>query len=267
VDFVMVAIGLKRLTDFAQASAKTTDRLKFKDNTEELTATRFSGWKRVISSIATTEGAEEGFISPLVNFYSNEPQLAEYISSHQEDEARHSRILKDYLKSSFDYVKTHRTISDQIVYDRIFPILARVFTKKPLYCLSMVLFFEVFATGIYSEIKRQAESDHLSSLCHILTVIQKDEARHLTGIQLLISDYHLRFGRPGILDQIAIGLCLFLIMIDVNVTVFALHNRCLRKNIIYLGIDPWLLNRSSYRSFKKVFNQARGVHENRSDEL
>jgi hypothetical protein len=169
-------------------------------------------------------------------------------------------LLSDYVKKSFQYVKTHRTWSDRIIYDRVIPKISLLFRRKPLYGIAMILFFEIYGVTFYRDFKRKAEEDGLSELARLLALIQKDESRHLAGIHILVQDYHREFGKPGVWDRWVIGLLLRVLVFDINMRKHAFHNKAVRESICQLAMDPDSLTQAAILASQRVLIKIKGSY-------
>jgi hypothetical protein len=90
----------------------------------------------------------------------------------------------------------------------------------------------------YRILKRLAISDGLENLVGIIREIEKDELRHLAGLEELIDLVILRDGMPRASDLwIARGI-LAVLRIDIDLRGWAVHNRKVRRRAVAIGIDP-----------------------------
>lgn len=245
---------LKTHGDRAQGAGSTVSA----DGVGGLSPDRRRGWQRVLSSVATTEGTEETMMIPLIEAYGGDDSIREYLESHKRDELLHHELLKGYLKATFGFEKKARTLSDKVIYDRAFPLVSKLFLKKPLYGLAMLYFIECFGVGFYKAFKDAAERDGLASLSALIRRIEKDELRHMAGLEALIADHRLRRGGISRGDKLAIRACMGLMSLDVSMEPWALHNREVREHALLIGLCPKALGQGSTDAAARVMKALEG---------
>lgn len=249
--------SLEALTQINQETHTKLGHLNPCDSIQKLSFPKISGWRRILSSVATTESVERTLMTPLEEAFSKNPEILNYLASHQQDETRHHELLNRYLKNTFQYVKSHRTLSDQVIYDQALPQVSKIFKTKPLYGLAMLSFFEVYGINFYRNFKQQAQADGLRELARVVEQIEKDEIRHLRGLDLLLQYYFLSGGKLTWLDQKAIAACLKLLVLDVNMTSWAIHNREVRSSAIKIELDPKQLTQGARSAAKQIQSKMR----------
>lgn len=251
----------ERLATLATHGAEA-DRLQSglepRDDVSHLSADRRAGWRRILSSVATTEGVERTLMDPIREAFASEPEILAFVTTHQQDEHRHHVLLSRYLKNTFDYVKTKRTTSDKIIYDRVFPRLARLFRRKPLYGLSMLHFIENYGVSFYRGFKAQAEADGLHELVRLLKQIEKDELRHMAGLDALIAILEHGAAPLTLTDKLWIRGCLEAMALDINMRPWAVHNREVRDHVLKLDLDPEALTRAARAAVTKTYAEFTG---------
>lgn len=228
---------LKILTQHGvQADAIYSD-LNLSDDVTHLNEIRRTGWRRVLSSVATTEGLEQILIEPIKMAYINNPDVLAYLETHHRDEARHRDTLNRYLKSTFDYVKTKRTVTDQVVYDTILPKLSKFFVKNPAYGLALIDFLETYSVPVYNDLRQQAEVDGLSNLVEIFKVMTKDEIRHRTGVRHLLEIRKCEKGPMRRWERAFVRSSVELMVLDLKMSKWAIHNREIRTHLQKISIS------------------------------
>lgn len=242
------------LTQFSLQSHQKNLHWNPRDCIDHLSDRKKAGWQKLISSIATTEELEQTLMIEIEKAFEKNPEIKAYLASQKLDEFRHQQLLKLYLLNSFQYVKTHRTFTDTVIYDKIFPGLAKLFCRKPIYGLALIFFFENYGCSFYKNLKLQAEQDGLPMFTQLIEQIEKDELRHLAGIKLLISSSsdHFSKSRISFLDKTVIRIILFIAVFDLNMNFFAWHNRKVRKSVCRIGLNPLRLTADARNSARLV---------------
>ena len=245
-------LRLQTLTLRNNEAHERFSNLNSMDSTQNLTTSKRAGWCRILSSVATTESVEQTLMTPLEKGFKDSPEILRYLESHKQDEMRHHETLNRYLKNTFHYVKLKRTLSDQIIYDLALPQIAKLFQYKPIYGLSMLLFFEIYGIAFYKTFRAQARADQLPELAHIVQLIEKDELRHLSGLDTLYS-YSLSVHGPcSWFDRKIILWFLKILVLDVNMSRWAFHNRKVRAHAMKAGLDPDVLTKGAYSAAREV---------------
>lgn len=224
-----------------QAEVRTrTSQLEGRaDDLSHLSEEKRASLQRILSSVATTEGLESTLMEPMLAAKSgSDPQAYDYLASHAADERRHYALLCGYLKATFGYIKSKRTFADQVLYDRVFPRISAVFRSKPLYGFALLYCYERFSITFYSKLRAQAQANGAQNLTSILQAIEKDELRHVAGMDHLMVAEVRKQGGLGILDRQVVRAILRIMLLDVDMRPWALHNREVRRHIESLGIDP-----------------------------
>ena len=226
----------------AEARSRELGMTEWRDDLSHLSPMRQAAWRRVLSSIATTEGLEESLMQPLMLAYKqpgeDHTEISEYLESHAVDERRHHAMLCGYLKQTFGYVKKSRTWSDRVIYDRVLPLMAQAFRYRPLYGFALLDTYENFATEFYAPLRTQAQADGAQNILSLLQAIEKDELRHVAGMEYLLDRELARQGGLRRGDRAAIATLLNVLVLDVDFSPWALHNREIRAHLCELGVPP-----------------------------
>ncbi|HEX4925746.1 MAG TPA: ferritin-like domain-containing protein [Bdellovibrionales bacterium] len=201
------------------------------------------GWAGLLSSIATSESAEQLVVEPLVENFGADPELKELIERQAADEVRHYRIFTSYNERVFQFRKTKRTLTDKIVYDRFLPLMSAVGRRRPQAILLILQFYESFSIEIYKELKRLAQNDRLYELAEIIDETERDEWRHLAGLKRISKA--TRKGSVTQFDRWLARLITLVLRFDVHAGPWALHNKKLRKNLERIGFDPAIMVRAA----------------------
>jgi hypothetical protein len=106
----------------------------------------------------------------------------------------------------------------------------------------MLRFYEAFSVDFYRVLKRLAERDRLSALLGIIRTIEKDELRHLAGLEELMRRLQGRGRGATWLDRMIVRGVLFVLLIDIDLRPWAVHNREVRRNALNVGINPIEMN-------------------------
>lgn len=231
---------LKLLTEYGlKAAAEALPAESYFDRIEQISAERIDPWRQLLSSIISAESAEEHFIGPVVGSFADQPLISEYLKTHQDDENRHHRVLFDYVKLVFQFERTHRSFAKKVIYGRLLPKVADLTgSRYPLSALAFIYFYEIFSRYVYNEVKTLAERDQLSGLTKLIEVIEKDERRHLAGIETIFEYYQKNIRPLGIQDVLVTRSILSIARLDLTQKPWAIHNRQMRERLITLGISP-----------------------------
>lgn len=225
-----------------------------RDEIFHLSNSKKEGWKKILSSVATTEAVENVLMTELKKAYQDKDELLSYLSSHQLDEYRHHKNITKYLTNTFQYQKTKRTFSDKIIYDITFPKITKMFSKKPIYGLGLLLFFEIYGVNFYKQFKESAKHDGLNELAKLISQIEEDEQRHIAGIKILLTEQKntTKINRK---DVIFFKFILSIVTLDVNMSFWAFHNRKVRKHIFQIGLNPNRLTQTAYKTAQQIYRQ------------
>lgn len=219
---------------------KAQTRLDFdlRDDAVHLSDERRTAWSQLLSSAASAESSEEMIIKPVLSAFDSDPLLKNYLATHRDDEDRHQKYLKTYVKNSFSYVRKKKSIASLVVYDGVFNLVAKVADKRPLPVLIAILFYEWFAEEFYSDMMKRAEEDKLHNLKNLFAAIEKDEHRHRAGIKAVINIWKSEGRRIDQVDILFTKILLGITRMDVNTAEWAFYNKRLRTNFINIGINP-----------------------------
>ncbi len=217
------------------------------DRPADLQQELFLGWRRILSSIATTEGYEAILLAPLASAY-KQSDILNYLKRHAEDEERHAEYIKDYLKTGFAYEKQKATISDILFYQNLIPIVGKLVKHLPMIGITLLYSYEKFSLKLYNRLREKAREHGLRDLEHILERISRDEGYHIAGLELLKQITPEPTAATKFLYQILLPVALWIVRMDLYMGRFSLHNRELMAHLRKLGIDPILIDRYARES-------------------
>ena len=200
-----------------------------------------NAWVRVMSAIQTSESMESHVLEPLLAVFAQREDFINLLAKQADDERRHSELIKNFLRANFNYIKNKPTFSDRMFYSLLFPALKLVIRKNGIYGLCALLFYEYFSVGLYCELRDRARENGLLELEKLISDILKDEGRHIKNISALLQII-IKEKTIGKTQIISIASLLSLISLDVNFSLFALHNREIRQSLIALNIRPEIIN-------------------------
>jgi hypothetical protein len=237
---------LQQLTDIANSVDKGDREKSFVDeNATSIEESRRLGYQRILSGVATTEHLEDLILDPIIKQYTSHQAISEYLKCHKNDEDRHFFMLNRYLKETFTYVKNHKTLSDRIFYDRVFPVVNKIFEMRPIYALVLIRSFEKLSIGFYKSIVKSAKADKLNGMVDLLDHIMKDELRHIAGIESVIKWEAQRGLKLKKIELPVIKGMLKLLLLDVNMQPYAIHNRSMRERMLAIDVDLELFHQNS----------------------
>ncbi|MBI3541685.1 MAG: hypothetical protein HY075_00200 [Deltaproteobacteria bacterium] len=236
---------LRTLIDASSRAKQAETASPFVDKVPALAADKREAWSAFLCSIATTESIETMIIEPIRRAFSWSPFVLEYLQAHGDDERRHYELLSGYVKRTFDYEKRRKSLSDVVVYGTLLPGFARVGHRKPLYLLAALRFYEAFSLDFYKILKTLATTDGLHSLVVLIQTIEKDELRHLAGLDALVRAHCEEHGPPSAADLLGIRSLLNLLLFDINIAPWAVYNRRVRRNALAIGVEPARMNRDA----------------------
>ena len=203
-----------------------------------LTAEKQAAWKKIIGSIISAEAAEERVLKPVLEAFSFHPLVKQYVHTHARDEEKHAGWLKLYLKTSFQFERKKQSLSSKIIYGNVLPFVSRATcANHPMLVLIVVYFYEVYSQFIYSEAKKAARRDELPELVSLIERIEKDERRHLAGIEAVTEFYQNEVKSFKTSDWFLAKMALQIARIDLAQAPWAIHNRELAKQVSCLGIS------------------------------
>lgn len=194
-----------------------------------------AGWKRVLSSIATTEGYEAIVLKPIVQAFDDQ-DAKDYLRSHATDEERHSAWLNTYLSGNFSYKKRKPTVSDRIFYHRLIPWASANFVRFPRAGIVSLYAYERFAMRLYDTLIADADKRGLAGLGAVLRAIVKDEGKHVVGLGALLRHQAGQNRTSKIVESAFARMCLTIVRMDLRFGLFGPHNRELTSHFAYLGI-------------------------------
>jgi len=242
------------LTEHSRKS--NSDLPSFVDSKEVVNAlseVKREAWKKLLSSVASVEATEDDVLKPVAEFFNSEPVLKNYLQSHAQDEYFHAELFKGYVKETFSYVKTKRSLTDQLIYDRALPFLANRAQNRPIPFALAVLFYERYASFFYEKLKTQAAVDGLRGLVRLIEAVEKDERRHMIGIESVVHYIQLE-KKIDFIDRVSTRSLLELLLVDVNQSRYAIYNRKVRRSMQAIGIDPDYICEKGKWSAKQVYS-------------
>lgn len=124
-----------------------------------------------------------------------------------------------------------------MIYDRIFPRIASSFRHKPLYGFALIYCYERLSISFYSQLRPEAQADGAQNLLTLLQTIEKDELRHIAGQEQLLKEEIRLQGGLKIGDLKAVSAILGIMLLDVDMRPWALHNREVRAHLLNLGVN------------------------------
>ncbi|MBI3554965.1 MAG: hypothetical protein HY074_01725 [Deltaproteobacteria bacterium] len=236
-----------RLKSLIEAGVRSRQGVseQFFDLCPTLAADKRLAWASFLCSIATTESIETMLIEPIRQAFAHSRPILDYLDVHGDDERRHFGMLTSYVKRTFDFEKKHKSTTDVVVYGVLLPRFAKLGRFKPLYLLAPLRFYEAFSLEFYKVLKRLAQSDGLPQLVLLIQQIEKDELRHLAGLDTLVRAHRDSAGAPTRADLVMIRSVLNLLLFDINIAPWAVHNRRVRRNALAIGIDPAQMSRDA----------------------
>ncbi len=240
-----------------RARAEATE--DFVDSCGSLSTEKKNAWASFLCSIATTESIETMLIDPIRKAFAGSKAIVAYLDAHADDERRHYDLLTAYVKRTFAFEKTHRSTTDVIVYGFLLPKFSTLGQKKPLYLLTPLRFYEAFSLEFYNILKVLAVADELPQLVSLIQSIEKDELRHLAGLDALVREYRESSGVPSAGDLLLINSVLKLLLFDINIAPWAVHNRRVRRNALAIGINPDKMGRDARGAAAEALRFARGL--------
>jgi rubrerythrin len=241
---VAAARPVARLQSLARHGRQADERARglgmtsWSDDLSHLSSEKRASWQRVLSSIATTEGIEATVMDPLLVAKRADAEVLDYLEVHAADERRHHELLAGYLKNTFGYEKKSRTLSDRIFYERLLPAMSQTFRYKPLYGFALLYCYERFAMAFYVPLRTKAQTDGAQNLLSLLQSIEKDELRHVAGMEHLLKEEIRAQGGLRLGDLKAVRAMLSLMLVDINMSSWAFHNRDIRAHLQELDISP-----------------------------
>ncbi len=222
--------GFKRLIMSMLGSLNAYNVFHFSFQNRTIPLKKRRGWAGFLSSIATSESTEKVVVEPLLNNFSA-PHIQNLIQTQFDDENRHYLAFRDFNFNFFNYSKRHQTITDKVIYEKAFPLIARLGEKYPFLLIIVLNFYENFSIQIYRELKRLAKVDGLSELETLILDVEKDEWRHLAGLKTLSLDLKERNYKVKKTELFFAHLICFILRIDVSVHPLAIFNSRLKRNL------------------------------------
>jgi ribonucleotide reductase beta subunit family protein with ferritin-like domain len=215
-----------------------------------LKAKKKKSWIRLLSAISSSEAMEHAVLKPLCFYFQYREQDLQKLIQQSEEEEKHAFVIRKYLQHYFGYKKTKPTISDRIFYNGLLPMLGKKIEQEPIYGLSILYFYELFALDLYSRLKQQATLDGLTSLTSLIETIEHDERGHIRNISNLIGK--IKKERPlKKYQEIALRTTVYLASLDVSFSRFAFHNHSIRNSLLSLGIKPHVMDHTRRAALQK----------------
>lgn len=251
-------ISLTSLNKLSLQQKKTFQRYDFLENCDQtihLDENLKNCWKKLLASVSTTESLEDIIITKIMAAFTNNEKKLNYLKSQKNDESIHTSKLINYNLQTFKYKKIKKSICDKIIYGVILKNVSNLFQKKPIYGLSVLLFFEIYGVQFYKKLGKSSKQHHLSELGKLIDQITQDEERHIAGIKILLTE-EKKAKSLNFIDKIAIKLILSICILDLNMSKYAFHNTEVRKNILMLGIDPDELTIQAKKTAKLIMKSS-----------
>ncbi|WP_158998273.1 hypothetical protein [Pigmentibacter ruber] len=242
---------LNRLSYQQLKTIKSYEILENIDNIEHLDHNLVDCWKKLIASIATTEGIEDLIISNIMLAFIDNEKKFNFLKSQKLDESIHTNKLINYNLQTFKYKKEQKSIADKIIYDFFLKMFAKLFPRKPIYGLILLQFFEIYGVQFYKKLSNTAKKFNLFEFEKLINLISEDEERHISGISIIISD-ELKKNSLSFFDIILIKFIISICVFDINMNKNAFHNKAVRKNILALGMNPNELTNFAKKTAKLI---------------
>ncbi|WGL60606.1 hypothetical protein QEJ31_03190 [Pigmentibacter sp. JX0631] len=256
------AVSRLNKLSFQQIKAyKNYEILHNYDNISHLDQDLIDSWKKLIASIATTEGIEDLIISNIMLAFTKCEKKLNFLRSQKSDESIHTIKLINYNLQTFKYKKLNRSFADKIIYDIFLKKLSKLFPKKPIYGLVLLQFFEIYGVNFYKKLSLSAKNFNLFELEKLINQISKDEERHITGISIIISE-ELKTTKISFFDILLIKLIISLCVFDINMNKYAYHNKTVRNNILKLGMNPNELTQFAKKTAKVILRNLINTNKN-----
>ncbi|MEQ1876737.1 MAG: ferritin-like domain-containing protein [Bdellovibrionia bacterium] len=234
-----------------EQTPKSSTKVQVRSETGRLDSEARKGWAGFLSSIATSESVERLVVEPLLAHFQNAPEIRELIETQAADETRHYQMFSDYVQKHFGYRKTHKTLTDRVVYGGFLPLIAAIGRRRPLSILLVLRFYETFSIEIYRELKKLAEQNGMTVLRELIESVERDEWRHLAGLKKMSG------GNVPWLDRAAAHAIALVLRFDVHAGLWAIHNKKLRKNLLRIGLDPEYVNQAARLAQRKTLALAK----------
>lgn len=215
------------------------------DDLSEASPARQAAWKRILCSVASTERLEGTLLAPIREAFRDDPAALSYLDSQSRDENRHAQLLTRYVRNTFHHERKTRSLASRVIYDRLLPKVAESFREHPIVGLALLLTYERFSLKFYPQLREAAEKDGAAVLLQLVQRVEKDELRHLAGVEALIGREIRRNGPVSAGTLVAARAALAIFRVDSSMSPLALHNREVRGHLLALGFDLPALNRES----------------------
>lgn len=255
---------LNHLASFGVEEQKRSSNWDLQDDIGFLTEKECAAWAGLLASISTSEAMEGVLLEPLIFGMKDNLAVARWTEVHSQDEVRHLTIINRYLKNTFQYEKKKKSFTDIVLYEQLLPLIAKKGEQKPIYILAILYFYESFSIDFYKEFKIRAQQMGLERLVQIFRVVEKDELRHVAGIEHMIDYVHRTQRRPHLLELLSVFLILLIVVADINTSWLAFYNRRVRRNVKAIGIIPADMNRQAYRNAWSTLKLIRGNHDKKN---
>ncbi len=224
------------------------------DELSSASPTRQAAWKRILCTIASTERIEGTLLVPIRDAFRDDPAALSFLDSQTRDENRHAQLLLRYVKNTFNHERKTRSLASRVIYDRLLPMVAESFRENPIVGLALLLTYERFSLKFYPQLRAAAEKDGAENLLQLVRRIEKDELRHLSGVEALIGREIQRNGPASAATLVAARAALAIFRVDSSMSPLALHNREVRGHLLDLGFDLRALNREARECVETTLN-------------
>lgn len=209
----------------------------YRDDATHLNPGQSRSLCRVLSALMTGEGSEalvfEPMLASLNGSSSGSKRLAAYMEQHSQDEQRHADSLQTYLKETFSYQKSRKTVTDVLLYDALVPRAAAWIRREPRLGTAVLMAYEIYTSYVYNALHGRAQALRLPTLASLAAGIMEDEKRHLAGVLWL----GRHFPALSLRGRLRLKFLLRVFRWDVGIGRASLHNRSLRRGFIGVGID------------------------------
>lgn len=222
------------------------------DDVSKMPLERKNAWAKLLSSIVSSESTEEELIRPLAQFFKKEKSVHDYIVQHALDEEIHANVFDKYVKSTFLYTKKRKSMTDKVIYDRLFKKVSHFSKSRPVPLLVAILFYEMCSDYFYKNLMKVAQKDGLENLEQIVSQIDRDENRHRAGIKFVFNYYTENFRPVDKVDVVATYLLLRVIWLDVNTSSYAFYNKDVIEHFKTLGLKPDEFHEFVSKNFRKL---------------
>lgn len=221
------------------------------DDVSKMNPIRRHVWHRQMSGVIGSERLEEALLRPMAHPGFDAEALS-YLKQHGEDEDRHAHELTTYLNATFGSVLVKRSVMTTYLYGRVVPWLGRKLATRPLPLVALVHAYERMSLFLYAELRRIARDDGMFGLDALLASIEKDERRHIAGMQLIMK----RIPERTFMDRIQTRAIFGVMALDLRFPRWAVHNNNARQRMDILGINTDGITRAVDEAIDEAYGHA-----------